>query len=261
MTMKLAASMWLRLATAGLIASMTWILLPEAGVAQEVPDPDDACHLEDNPPAPFTDRDEIPEVHRAQVDCAYNAGVTEGAVDESYGPALNVRRDQMASFIARALEGADMPLIDGPEEPFNDIDGNEHADAINALAASDIVHGTTPTTFEPAKLVRRDQIASFLLRAVSYGRDVNIVEFQEENGPFTDVPDSNVHSINIFGAAELGLVQGRTATTYDPNAPTRRDQMASLLMRTIDYLVTEEGGEPTPSPSPTPSASPSPTAR
>ena len=71
------------------------------GSAYEEPDdPDDACP-EDPPPAPYTDRDEIPEVHVRNVDCVTFRNIALGFTDGTYRPALPVSRDQMASFLAR----------------------------------------------------------------------------------------------------------------------------------------------------------------
>lgn len=59
---------------------------------------------DDNSPAPFTDRADIPLVHRANVDCAANTGITDGFADSTYRPTHRVRRDQMAAFVARTLD-------------------------------------------------------------------------------------------------------------------------------------------------------------
>ncbi|MEX2620149.1 MAG: fibronectin type III domain-containing protein, partial [Egibacteraceae bacterium] len=61
---------------------------------------------EDVAPAPFTDRDAIPSTHRGNVDCASSLAVVTGFSDDTYRPTLSVRRDQMASFIARSLDAA-----------------------------------------------------------------------------------------------------------------------------------------------------------
>jgi M6 family metalloprotease-like protein len=190
-----------------------------------------------NPPAPFTDRAEIPEVHRLNVDCVYNANITRGFADLSYRPGDSVRRDQMAAFVARTLDTASVPLPTPDDQGFSDIAGNTHSSDINRLAAARIVLGTSPTTFSPGELVRRDQIASFALRAVAFAEGRPLEELQSANDHFDDVEQGNVHRTNINGAVELGLAQGRTATTFDPSAPARRDQMASFLVRALSHLV------------------------
>lgn len=206
--------------------------LPASSAAAQ----DGAACPDDNPPAPFTDRAEIPPTHRANVDCAANTGITDGFADGTYRPTHRVRRDQMAAFIARVVDAAGAPLPSAGDQGFTDIGGNTHADDINRLAAAGVVMGTSATTYSPGALVRRDQIASFVLRAVAHAQGVELSEHQSEEDRFTDVAAGNAHRPNINGAAALGLAHGRTATTFDPAAPTRRDQMASFLVRTLAFL-------------------------
>ncbi len=97
------------------VAAVTMSLLPLAGTAfaqqEDVIDPNDACP-EEPPPAPYTDRDDIPDVHVRNVDCVTEAGIALGFGDNTYRPRLAVRRDQMASFIARTIEAAGHDLPD-----------------------------------------------------------------------------------------------------------------------------------------------------
>jgi extracellular elastinolytic metalloproteinase len=198
-------------------------------------DPDAAC-LDDPPAAPAVDRNEIPGVHLANVDCAYHEGVAQGRTENGqnfYRPAWPTRRDQMASFVARTMEAAGYDLPPPTDQGFNDIDGNVHADRINQLAAVGVVQGTTPDTYNPQADIRRDQMAAFVARAA---REVT----GEAVAPGDDAPrfaDSgeSVHRDDIEGAAAANLVQGRTPDTFDIAAPTRRDQMASFLMRLLAY--------------------------
>jgi len=75
-----------------------------------------------------------------------------------------VRRDQAATIIASWL-GLD-PVA---EDVFTDTAGNTHRQLINALAEVGVARGTTAATYAPADPLRRDQVASFLQRALAYG--------------------------------------------------------------------------------------------
>lgn len=222
---RLAAAMTLAMA-AGLLA-----LLPTTEVKADEP----ACG-----PSPLADRAEVPAAHRGNVDCAYQTGITGGFSDGTYRPAGRVTRDQMAAFIARTLDMSRVDLPPAGDQGFTDVAGNTHEDDINRLAAADIVEGFQDNRFHPGRRVTRDQLASFVLRAVAFGEGVDVADLQGGGSPFTDIA-GNAHEPNIEGAYNRGLVTGRTATTYDPRAATRRDQMASLLIRGLDDLV---GGPP-----------------
>ena len=227
-----------------LIAAVTALaLLPAAAFSQpeRVDDPEDACPDEVNPPAPFLDRAEIPEVHALNVDCAYNNDITRGFDDATFRPRLDLQRDQFAAFLVRTMEAADVDLPEPSDQGFEDIEGNVHADDINILAETGITEGITATEYGPDRQLRRDQIATFVLRTAAYIEDVPLENLQREDGPFTDVEQDNVHGTNINGANAINLALGRTETEYFPAATTKRDQMASFLIRLLAALSSEEG--------------------
>lgn len=203
---------------------------------ETVETPNDACPDEDNPPAPFTDRNSIPAVHRLNVDCAWNNDITEGVGNNTFRPRDRVRRDQFASFLVRTLRAGDVDLPEPEDQGFTDIAGNPHEDNINVLAQTGITTGRTETRYDPRGMLFRDQTASFILRAAAYVEDVSLASLQRETGPFLDVPVTNVHRTNINGARHFNLTIGRTGNTYQPTLPTRRDQMASFLIRLLASL-------------------------
>jgi len=55
--------------------------------------------------------------------------------------------------------------------------------------------------------------------------------------PFTDVPASNAFFCAIAEAYFSGLTNGTTATTFSPNDPVPREQMAAFVTRTQDQSV------------------------
>lgn len=228
----------------GLVAAL--LTAPPSGAdvqsqqAGPVEEPHDACPDEANPPAPFSDRASIPTVHQLNVDCAYNNEVTVGFADGTFGPRDRVRRDQFASFLVRTLRAGDVALPEPTSQGFTDIAGNPHEDNINILAQTGITVGRTADRYDPRALLFRDQTATLVLRAAAYVEDASLESLQREEGPFTDVPEGNVHRVNINGARFFNLTIGRTGTTYQPTVPTRRDQMASFLVRLLASLA-EDG--------------------
>ena len=106
--------------------------------------------------------DDAGSVHEDSINRLYEAGVTTGYGDGTFRPADPVTRAQMASFLARAI-----PLAPIPGDVFTDVDGI-HEPNINAIAAQSITLGCNPglTLYCPTELVRRDQMASFIGRAL-----------------------------------------------------------------------------------------------
>jgi len=243
--------LWLLGVTAVVVVAATLLPLRAPVGAQEVTpddprviDPADPCHVA-APPAPFSDRDQTAEVHRLSVDCAFATGITHGAGQgDRYDPRLAVRRDQMASFIVRTLQAAGGIEIPSPtDQGFTDVSGNTHEDAINQLAALGITQGRTATRYAPAELVRRDQMASFIMRGANVAFDTT---FDAVDGPyFADVPPTNVHSVNIDAGFELfGLTIGQADNVFAPDRSVRRDQMATFLIRLLDITVLTDDAAP-----------------
>ena len=196
------------------------------------PEPSRACPDGEVPPAGFGD---VPpsSVHAPAIDCIAWYGITLGTTATTYEPGGTVTRAQKASFVARMLDTAGKDLPDVEDHAFDDIAGSTHAPAISQLAELGIVEGDGQGTFAPSSEVTRSQSASMIVRAVDLVLDEPL---PAPAGPFTDTAGS-VHEEAIDAAAAAGITHGVTPTTFEPGADTRRDQMASLLARTLEVLA------------------------
>lgn len=110
------------------------------------------------PNGPFIDLGTSP--HTGDINAIAAAGVTLGCAADRYCPEANVRRDEMASFLARAFR------LSAGSHSFTDVGLNPHGGAIGAIALAGITKGCTPTTYCPAGAVTRDQMAAFLRRTL-----------------------------------------------------------------------------------------------
>lgn len=207
-----------------------------------------ACRDRDVPPAGYPDVD-AGSVHADAIDCVVWYEIARGTGPASYSPGSPVSRGQMASFLARIVDASDATLPAG-EGRFDDAAGSVHGDNIERLAAADIVQGTRDGSYHPGARVRRDQLASFLVRTFEFVADR---EAAAGVSGFHDVA-GNAHEGNIHKTAALRLASGTTRTTYSPGHDVRRDRMASFMSRTLERLVVEgrltprETGEPVPDP-------------
>jgi hypothetical protein len=216
--------------------------------AQADPGPcDDVAH------APFVDRDDIAVVHRDAVDCLWHLGVVRGQVDEDgrrrFAPRSRITRAQFAATVHRILVVADADAdFPDPRRPrFDDVpEGQTFDEEIHVLEQTGIVRGTTPTTFDPAAPVRRDQTASLLRRAAEWttGRSLTV-----QAGPYFRDLAGNVHRGSIDVAFEHGIVTGTQRPCGDgrgvfaPDRPTERQQAASVLVRSLDAFDRIDRGE------------------
>lgn len=120
---------------------------------------------------------------------------------------------------------------------YTDIAANTFEVAINCLAKYGIAKGTTATTYSPAAVVTRAQLAVFVERLgvlAGYQFDASPAGFTDIDG----VGDEQRRAIN--GLAHAGIVQGITATTYSPDAAVTRGQVASFLNR-LQKAITGTG--------------------
>lgn len=164
------------------------------------------------------------DTHAEAIDAITEAGIAEGCAQDRYCPDEPVRRDQMASFLVRALD-----LGEAPEAAFSDVpEDNVHRGAINALADAGITEGCTEGHFCPSDSISREQMASFLVRAFDLGPS----QYQY----FFDVGDTHGSSAQRVAEADISVGCDDLGLEFCPTDSVRRDQMASFLARTVDLV-------------------------
>jgi thermitase len=148
------------------------------------------------------------------------AGITSGCGADRFCPKDSVSREQMASFLARAQA---LPAAD--RDYFTDDANSIHQGDINRLAASRVTAGCADRLFCPTKSVTREQMASFLARALGLpaaDRDY----FADDAG--------SMHEADINRLAAAGISAGCGPGTYCPQADVTREQMAAFLRRAFE---------------------------
>ena len=188
-------------------------------------------------------------VHADNIDCLAAYDVTVGVGGGNYDPSGSVRRGQMASFLVNFADVAvgadhldviaDAELQAGQDDvvsasAFTDIAGSVHATNIAVAAELGITAGATPTTFDPSGHVTREQMASFVVNALT----VLGAELPEEpDVSFTDVAAGGVHTASIERLAAAGVVAGVGEGRFDPASEVSRGQMATFLVHAAGYLA------------------------
>lgn len=171
-------------------------------------------------PGPFDDV-ASDHAHVTGIEHLLETGITLGCRDDGsrYCPGRSVSREQMATFLYRALD-----LPEAPRHHFDDVaPGSVHAEAINAVAEAGIARGDRHGDYRPKEAVRRDQMASLLAGALE-------LDTEREPG-FSDVDPRSVHAGAVGAVAEEGIAQGHRDGRYRPADDVSRAQMASFLRR------------------------------
>ena len=236
-----------------------------------------ACPVDDGPDNTLgtaDDTTEVPEdgftdvtadnVHEFVIDCIAWYQITSGTSATGYSPALSVRRDQMATFVAQLIdyvadrtEATDDGLPAAPATNLFPCDvetDNVHYANIQRLAEAAIVIGTGDNAageacYDPSAPVTRDQMATYIREAQEVV-GTPIPNVAEGTDYFFD-DDGNPHEGSINAIAGEGIIRGTGQNAagenaYAPRDNVRRDQMASFLATKLDRLLEDTGVEPPP---------------
>ena len=204
------------------------------GASPPVRDLSAACPSASVPSANFPDVDPD-SVHGTAIDCGDWYGIAEGYADGRFGPGDDVTRGQLATFVGRVLEAAGLARPADAPDAFIDDTRTAHEDYINWLAQLGILQGFPGSQFRPGDDVTRGQLATYLASAYQA-----ITGAALSPGDVTFPDDAGTHQDNIRRIAAAGFAAGFPDGEFKANLSTRRDQMASFLMREVDLLV-EEG--------------------
>lgn len=180
-------------------------------------------------------RDTSTSAHRAAIACVTQQGIAQGTSDRTFAPAAVVTRGQMATLVVNLIERSGGTLPASRRARFRDVDGSTHEASIERLAAAGLVGGFADGAFRPALAVTRAQMASFIDRAIAFAAGAPL------RAGTLDAFDDDVRSVHegaINRLAHAGVVLGGRTGRFATADKVRRDQMASLLARSLGVLTT-----------------------
>ena len=177
----------------------------------------------------LTQRKEIPIVKNGTYELEQGIVVTSGET-------LADAQDAYAKYeTEEAMEEALDGLFGTPEtpptepvyiNPFVDVfEVDYYYDPVLWAVNKGITNGLSADTFGPNSTCTRGQIVTFLWRAN------NSPEPRSSNNPFCDVSSSDYFYKAVLWAVEEGITAGTSATTFSPEAPCTRGQVATFLYR------------------------------
>jgi hypothetical protein len=164
--------------------------------------------------------------------------------------ALLLSGTALAQTTANEVEAVaiDDSCNDVPEDGFTDVpETNTFDDEIECLKGYGFTEGTGDgTTYTPNGHTRRWQMVQFVARlAQEADEQVDAFELPEASDQgFNDIDTLEQRfqdNINIM--AEIGVVEGKDATTFDPFSNVKRDQMASFINRLQGAIQDALGGD------------------
>lgn len=99
--------------------------------------------------------------------------------------------------------------------------------AIEALAAREIIKGTAEESFSPEASINRADFIALLMRALELKGSGN------NEAAFSDVLSTAYYSHELAVAKELGIAAGFTDNTFRPDSPISRQDMMALTARAL----------------------------
>ncbi|MDG0875706.1 S-layer homology domain-containing protein [Paenibacillus thiaminolyticus] len=134
--------------------------------------------------------------------------------------------DQFAKFavLAKAKETkTEEPKA--PQIQLKDINGHWAEKSILALVQRGAITGYQDNTFKPKNKITRAEFATILVKAL---------ELKDTDGKVFKDTEKHWAKDNIAIASAHGIVNGYDSTTFGPNDPITREQMAVMVVKAFD---------------------------
>lgn len=177
------------------------------------------------PSKDFTDVDQSLWYHD-YVDYAVTNKLFNGTSPTTFAPDAEMTRAMLVTVLHR-MEGTPAPKA---ESKFVDLKDDWYKDAVAWAAENGIVNGMDEDHFGPDGSVTREQAMTMLMRYAKYkGMDVSATA---DLSKFTDADSiSDWADEAVHWAVAIGLINGTTPTTLEPQGNSTRAQVAAILMR------------------------------
>ncbi len=154
---------------------------------------------------------------------AVDRKITSGRTPDTFAPYAECSRADIVTFLYRALKGT--PSDD--ECQFEDIDESEYYyEAMMWAVEQGITQGLTATTFGPYEKCTREQIVTFLWRAMGS-------QTTDQDVDFTDVEKNSWYYPAVCWALENGVTTGQTQDTFGVLKPCCRADGVLFMQRAL----------------------------
>ena len=116
---------------------------------------------------------------------------------------------------------------------FSDVNSeNNFYESIQILSGLGIINGYEDGSFGPERDVTRAEFATMLMRAMA---SAGIGSPDPAGTPFTDLNDAAWAIGDVRTAYDLGIINGMTATTFEPNSKVTYEQALKMIVCALNY--------------------------
>jgi len=109
---------------------------------------------------------------------------------------------------------------------------NKYYEPIKILSALGIINGYEDGTFGPDRDVTRAEFATMLMRAMA---SAGLGSSDPSGTPFKDLNDASWAISDVRTAYDLGIINGMTETTFEPNSNVTYEQALKMIVCALNY--------------------------
>ena len=187
----------------------------------------EACGVVSPVNVPFIDA-EFDEWYIEGVGYCYEHGIVNGLTAITFGPEVNITREQLATILWR-VEGSQTPT---EKSPFTDKPSNFAATAVQWIAEVGLMKGYPDGTFAPTANISREELVTVLYRyAQMIGMDTSA---SGDLSKFVDADDIKDYAKDaVAWTAAEGVVNGFPDGTFGPEKTATRAQVTTIITRML----------------------------
>ena len=163
------------------------------------------------------------------LDYAVTYGIMNGS-GNLMTPDANMTRAQFVQVLANmaGIDTADKQVESG----FADVpSGAWFAPAIKWASENGIVNGTGDGFFAPDAMIDREQMCTMLVRYIEQYEGITLKKPNAKGTFGDDAKISSWAKQSVYRCQQAGLVNGVTSTTFEPQSPATRAQVATIMTR------------------------------
>lgn len=112
---------------------------------------------------------------------------------------------------------------------YSDMFNHWANDDVSLLASKWIVSGTSFTNYSPSKAITRSDFAKYIANGLGLTGNASGA------AKFRDVGTAGKDAAYIGAVSNAGIISGKSTGKFDPNAAITREEMASMMLRAMNY--------------------------
>ena len=117
---------------------------------------------------------------------------------------------------------------------FKDIENHWSKGSVERIGAKHILDEMSPQDFYPDQPIPRAEFAAILVKSIGGESE------KADTSVFTDINDQEWYAKDLKKATELGLIQGKGDSLFDPEGELTREALVVMVMRAYGYITGEE---------------------